>query len=151
MNFDSPQSASSPESKKPVNERLGKPELPGQIAGALKKKIDEFAEANEDFLMGYRFKDELLEQCSRIRERLGLPESDEDEDDLGIRSEQIQEPEDEFGEAGNLIGTIYFQGEPILTWSAMGDGYNGSIDSWDDAALGRAVQKYVEKLKGEAG
>ena len=141
-----------PDSFKFTGEGSAESELPKQVAKAFKAKLEEYVEENSDSIFGSVITDYILELTAKIRQKFGAAEKPESEDDLGIRREESQGPSrsiDDFG--GEWHGTIFFQGEPILKWSAGGDGYAGSIDSWDDAALNRAMQKYVGKLKGEVG
>lgn len=153
MNFDAPTPSSGQESKKSATEKINDPELPKQVAAAFKEKLDAYVDEHSDYISEYVITDQIAELCARIREKLGLPEKEDAEsaEELDVSGESSQSPSNSYGEPGDIHGRISFQGEQILTWSSAGDGWSGSIDSWDDAALNRAMQKYVGKLKGEVG
>lgn len=110
------------------------------VAAWLKQEIAASVEEHSDFMMGMHFQDTVADAICFLAHQLGKPIPDM----LVHRHKVIAEDNLADADKDEYKGTLTVMGEPILHYSYYGNGEGMAVDSWDDAALNRAVPKLLE-------
>ena len=128
-------------------ETLESPEDPDKVADWIKTELEDYAERQDAYLMGFMLEEFFEEVTKYLSKRLKIDNKGLENLDVAKHQSDTTYGEHDSNDEGTTRGSLSLMGREIINYSSYSDGYGFSIDEWHEDNLREATVDLLKLLK----